>query len=408
LRTGSAILSRKRTKKLNNIKERTMIHLHVDTMPYFRPGVREAMDKELEDTVVPTARTRRGLKKAARLEGYRDEVARYAHCRPEEVIFVSSVTEANAWAIRGARFSGNTSPDHILVSPLEHSSVLRSAEALSRETGGRIQLLTLTPQGTVDTEALKRKWPGERTLVSLQRVNPETGLVQPLEEVAGIVRDRGGILHSDSSAAQGWEPLSLSSDGPDLMSLSSAVAGGPAGIAALLLRRGVRINPWLLGGAQEDGRRAGSQPVFLAAGFAQALRQEKESLPTDRQRLEHLDHLFLSAVQKDYPEVKIAALHAPRRPGILNLLVPEVDGQALLSLLDREGVEVGTGASCSAQSLTVSHVLTALGYPARQAQGSIVLSLGWWNQESDLGLFQSALNKSRGILSRINVTGATA
>ncbi len=397
-----------RTQKLNNIKGRRMIHLHVDTMPYFRPGVREAIDKELEDTVVPTARTRRGLDKAERLERYRDDVARYAHSRPEEVIFVSSVTEANVWAIRGVRFPGNTAPDHILVSPLEHSSVLRSAEALSRETGAKMELLTLTPQGTVDTDALKRNWPGARTLVSLQRVSPETGLLQPLAEVAGIVRERGGILHSDSSAAQGWEPLSLQSDGPDLMSLSSSVAGGPAGIAALLLRRGIRINPWLLGGAQEDGRRAGSQPVFLAAGFAHALRQEKESLSTDRQRLEHLDHLFLSAIQKEHPDAKIAALHAPRRPGILNILVPEVDGQALLSLLDREGVEVGTGASCSAQSLTVSHVLTALGYPARQAQGSIVLSLGWWNREPDLALFQSALNKSRRILSRINVTGATA
>ncbi|MGC8529305.1 MAG: cysteine desulfurase family protein [Leptospirillia bacterium] len=408
MRTGPATLSGKRTETLNNIKGHTMIHLHVDTMPFFRPGVREAMNKELEDTVVPTARTRRGLKKAERLEGYREEVARYAHSRPEEVIFVSSVTEANVWAIRGVRFPGNTSPDHVLVSPLEHSSVLRSAEALSRETGAKIQPLPLTPHGMVDTDALKKEWPGGRTLVSLQRVNPETGLIQPLEEVAEIVRERGGILHSDSLAAQGWEPLSLSHNGPDLMSLSSAISGGPAGIAALLIRRGIRINPWLLGGAQEDGRRAGSQPVFLAAGFAQALRQEKESLSTDRQRLEHLDHLFLSAIRKEHPDVKIASLQAPRRPGILNLLVPEVDGQALLSLLDREGVEVGTGASCSAQSLTVSHVLTALGYPARQAQGSILLSLGWWNRESDLSFFQSALNKSREILSRINVNGATA
>lgn len=385
-----------------------MIHLHVDTMPFFRPGVREAINRELDDTIVPTARIRKGLDKAERLEHYREEVARYAQSRPEEVVFVSSVTEANGWAIRGVRFPGNAAPNHVLVSPLEHSSILRSAEALARDTGAKMQLMAMTPKGAVDLDALIKNWPGERTLVSVQRANPETGLLQPVSDIARIVRERGGILHSDASGCHGWEIPLFSKDGPDLMSLSSASAGGPAGIAALLIRRGIRITPWLLGGAQEDGRRAGSQPVFLAAGFSQALLHEKDSIDGERQQLTRLDQIFLSAITKNHPDVTIVGLDGKRRPGILNLLVPEVDGQALLSLLDREGVGVGTGASCSAQSLTVTHVLTALGYPARRSQGSIVLSLGWWNQESDLETFQKTLEKSRGLLSRINVSGATA
>ena len=385
-----------------------MISLHTDAMPFFRPGVREAILKELDDTVVPTARVRKGLKKAERLETYRDEVAQYAQCRPEEVAFVSSATEANVWAIRGVRFPGNSTPDHILLSPLEHLSILRSAEALSRETSATIKWMPLTPRGEVDIGALRKSWPSGRTLVSLQRVNTETGLLQPLKEVAQLVREKGGILHSDASGSHGWELPLFSNGGPDLISLSSAATGGPAGVAALIIRRGIRINPWLLGGAQEEGRRAGSQPVFLAAGFARALTHEKESLEEERKRLLNLDRTFLSSITNDHPDITVVGREGHRRPGMINLLVPEVDGQALLSLLDREGVEVGTGASCSAQSLTVSHVLTALGHPARRAQGSIVLSLGWWNRESDLKPFLTALRKSREILSRINVSGATA
>ncbi len=385
-----------------------MVTLHVDAMPSLRPGVKEAIEREIGDAVVPTARNRQGLAKAERLELFREEVARHAGCRPMEVVFVSSVTEANVWAIRGARFPGNTAPDNFLVSPLEHLSVIRSAEAFSRSTGAQLRFLPLAENGQVHLEALRKDWPSGRTLVSLQRVNPETGILQPIEEVGRVVRERGGILHCDFSAGQGWEAPCFEGGVVDLMSLSSTVVGGPAGIAALIVRRGVRIEPYLLGGAQEEGRRAGTQPVFLAAGFSAALSHAGQYLEEERKHLLDLDRLFLGAVEQDSPDVTVAGKEGPRRLGVLNLLVPEVDGQALLSLLDREGVVVGTGASCSAQSLTVSPVLTALGYSAREAQGSIVLSLGWWNKVSDLTPFRDALRKGRDLLSRINTSGARA
>lgn len=385
-----------------------MIIMNSDSSPLLRPGVHERIARSLENTAPATARHREGLWASERLELSRSVLAGVLGGEPSEITFVSSASEANTWALHGSRFPGMKRPDHLLVSPLEHVSVINAASALWRERGIPFSFLPLLPDGTVDLDRLSEMWPSGRVIVSVQRANPETGTLQPVDLIGSFVRGRGGLFHTDFSAALGWELPDLENRSFDLATFSSTALGGPAGIALLWIRRGGRMVPLIQGGAQEDGRRGGTVPVFLAEGLAAAAEQAKAHDPEERRSLEELDSSLKNRVRKEFPLVAIASDRGARRPGIFNLLVPEVDGQALLSLMDREGVVVGTGSSCSAQSLKVSHVLTALGYSPRQAQGSVVLSLGWWNRPSDLPLWERAFRTGIEALGRLNRAGSLA
>jgi len=378
-----------------------MVNMNLDAVPLMRPGVPDVLVRSLGSPALATARHRDGLLASANLEKARSMVARYLGGEDSEVTFVSSASEANTWALWGARFSGGKSPDHLLVSPLEHVSVINSAKGLREQKKVSVTFLRLDRKGSIDLDWMKENWPEGKVLVSVQRANPETGIVQPIEEIGALVQEMEGIFHTDFSAAEGWESPEFSRRPIDIATVSSAAIGGPAGIAALWVRRGIRMVPLIYGGAQENGHRGGSQPVFLAEAFGAAVHHAGLSLVDEKRKFAEIDLLIQTHLRTEFPSVTLVGASGARREGILNLLVPEVDGQALLSLMDREGVIVGTGSSCSSQSLKVSHVLTALGYSAREAQGSIVLSLGWWNELADVNLWGRALMKGMQALSRL-------
>lgn len=370
------------------------INMHAESVPLLRPGVKEVMERSCHDPVLATARHRNGLHASERLEKAREHVADYLGCESSEVVFVSSGSEANTWALSGVRFPGGGSADHILISPLEHVSIVNAARFLQEQRGTKVAFLSLDGNGHVDLEALKSRWPGGRVIVSVQRVNPETGHVQAIDEMGKFVRSQGGIFHTDFVAAEGWELPNFAGRPFDLLTLSSASIGGPSGISVLCIRRGVRMVPLIHGGAQEEGRRGGTQPVFLAEGLAEAVRHAVHHAVREKKCLEELDRLLVQKVRSDFSRLTFVGDNSVRRPGIINLLLPGFDGQALLSLMDRDRVIVGTGSSCSSQSLKVSHVLTALGFSSREGQGSVVVSLGWWNQPSDVEPWAHALSKA--------------
>lgn len=382
-----------------------VINMHAESVPFMRPGVREILEKSLGDPVLATARHRGGLHASDRLESSRKEIADYLGCEPSEVCFVSSASEANTWALSGARFPGGALADHILISPLEHVSVINTALFLREQRGTGVTFIPLNKSGHLDLDSMEKIWPQGRVVVSVQRSNPEAGILQPIDKVGDFVRSRGGIFHSDFVSAEGWEKPRFSDRPIDMMSLSSTSIGGPAGIAILCIRRGIRIAPLIHGGAQEEGRRGGTQPVFLAEGLARAVQHARQHLDHERRLLEEIDALLFRKICSDFPQAIFVGEKSHRRPGIINLLFPGFDGQALLSLMDREGVVVGTGSSCSSQSLKVSHVLTALGYSFREGQGSVVLSLGWWNSQSEINPWAHALEQ--GIRALTGLGGAT-
>jgi cysteine desulfurase len=384
-----------------------MINMNLDAFPLMRPGVMDALTHSVGNPVLATARHREGLVAAERLEASRSVLAEFLGAEPSEIVFVSSGSEANTWALWGARFSGGRTPDHLLISPLEHVSVLNAAIRLKETQNVSLSILKLCSDGSIDLDWMKKNWPtAGRVLVSVQRANPETGTLQPIDEIGLFVRKRGGLLHSDFVAAESWETLNLGDRPIDLATISSTAIGGPSGIAALWIKRGVRMVPLIQGGAQEEGRRGGTQPVFLAEGFGMAVRHAALHFPGEHQKMSEVDSLLQTSVEQNFPNVTLVGGKFLRRKGIINLLVPGVDGQALLSLMDNEGIIVGTGSSCSSQSLKVSHVLTSLGYSARAAQGSIVLYLGWWNDPSDIVPWSNALEKGIKALSRLKGTEA--
>ncbi len=360
--------------------------LDCDNQMPLRPGVRESILEGLDSYANPMSRSRRGNLSRTRLEHARSVLARALGAHPSEVVFVSSGSEANTWAIERVVMEGGRPPVAILVSPLEHVSVLTAAGSRSRQEGIPLIRLPIDPKGVVDLEQLDQmvaKTPG---LVSVQWANPEMGLVQPISEIGNIVRKHGGLLHVDFIAAETMVPVRFFDLPIDLLTVSSARWGGPPGVAALVIRRGVRIKAMMGGGSQEEGRRGGSQPVFLAESWACAIMHWESHRTEERHRLELLSARvegFVSCLEG----VNVVGQGSERIPGLVSLLAKGIDGQAALSRLDRAGVEVGTGSSCSADSLKVSHVLSELGIPVVLAQGSVVLSMGWGTHASEIDLF---------------------
>ncbi len=360
--------------------------LDCDNQMPFRPGVRESVLSGLESYANTMSRSRRGNLARERLEHSRSLLARALGAHPSEVAFVSSGSEANTWAIERVVMRGGIPPRSLLVSPLEHVSVLAAAETRSRSEGIPVVRLPLQSNGVIDPERAGDLLPEPPFLVSVQWANPEVGLIQPVVEIGELVRRRGGLLHVDFIAAESTIPISFSDLPIDLLTVSSSRWGGPPGVAALLIRRGVRIRPLLEGGSQEDGRRGGVQPVFLAEGWGCAISHWESHHPEETKRLKDLSFRVEECVSL-LDGVSVAGRGAPRVPGLVSLLARGIDGQAALSRLERAGIEVGTGSSCSADSLKVSHVLSELGIPAVEAQGSVVLSMGWNTRSSEIDLF---------------------
>lgn len=227
--------------------------LDCDNQMPLRPGVRESILEGLDSYANPMSRSRRGNLSRTRLEHARSVLARALGAHPSEVVFVSSGSEANTWAIERVVMEGGRPPVAILVSPLEHVSVLTAAGSRSRQEGIPLIRLPIDPKGVVDLEQLDQmvaKTPG---LVSVQWANPEMGLVQPISEIGNIVRKHGGLLHVDFIAAETMVPVRFFDLPIDLLTVSSARWGGPPGVAALVIRRGVRIKAMMGGGVPGRG-----------------------------------------------------------------------------------------------------------------------------------------------------------
>ncbi|MHB1606212.1 MAG: cysteine desulfurase family protein [Leptospirales bacterium] len=361
--------------------------LDCDNQMPLRPGVLDTVVSGLASYANTMSRSRRGLDARERLENARKKLARALGAQPSEVAFVSSGSEANTWAIERVAMRGGVPPRALMVSPLEHVSLLAAAGTRSRQDGIPVFRVPLLSSGVVDLDRFRDVLPDPPFLVSIQWANPEMGLIQPIHEVGQLVREHGGLLHVDFIAAESTTSICFSDLPIDLLTVSSSRWGGPPGVASLLIRRGVRINPLLEGGFQEDGRRGGVQPIFLAEGWGCAIDHWEENRLAEADLLERLSGQVERWSALSLEGVSVAGTGTPRIPGLVCFLIRGIDGQAALSRLDRAGIEVGTGSSCSADSLKVSHVLSELGVSAVEAQGSIVLSMGWNTKAEEIDLF---------------------
>jgi cysteine desulfurase len=330
---------------------------HAATTPV-RPGVAEAMLPWLTERYGNPSgghAVARAARKA--VEEARDELAEVLGCQPREIVFTSGGTEADNLAIAG--ISGR-----VACSAIEHHAVLHAVEAVGGST------IPVTPNGIVDVEAV----PADVDLVSVMLVNNEIGTIQPLAEVAARA---GGIVHTDAVQALPWLDVAQVAAPADLISVSAHKIGGPQGVGALVVREGVRVTPLLRGGGQERERRSGTHNVAGIVGFAAAVRTLRAH-PSDVGGLrDRLADGLLAAV----PGCRETVDRTTTVPGILSLLFDDIESEALLVLLDQRGISASAASSCASGAMEPSHVLSALGMPAR---GSLRLSLGWTSSDADV------------------------
>ncbi|MCP3161655.1 cysteine desulfurase family protein [Myxococcus qinghaiensis] len=324
-----------------------------------------------------------GREARGRLDAARARVARVLGCEPKEVTFTASGSEADALALVGA-WHARPSPERrrLVISAIEHPALLGAAAQLERE-GAQVVRVAPGAEGLVRAEDVLAALTPDTALCSLMWANNETGVVQPVAEVARACRKQGVLFHTDAVQAAGKLPLSLREVDADLLSLSAHKFGGPAGVGVLVVRKGVDVRA-LTPGHQEGGRRGGTQNIPCAEALALALELATREQPVLETRVGALRDDFERAVRESVPGVTVNGAGAPRVPNTSNLRFDGVEGEALLIALDLDGICVSMGAACASGTLTPSHVLRAMGLSAVQARGSLRFSLGPDTREDDV------------------------
>jgi cysteine desulfurase len=357
-----------------------------------RPAARDAVLTWLDGPAGDPGRIHaEGMAARLAVEEAREEVAALLGARPRSVIFTSGATEAIAAACWGAAERGG----HQVLAAVEHSAV-----RLAAEVHGEVTVVGVDRHGRIDPDELLGAVRPDTALVHVQLGNHEVGTVQPVAEIVAACRERGVLVHVDAAQAAGHVPITFDELGADLLSVSAHKFGGPAGIGALLVRRGLRLRPLLLGGDQERARRAGLEPVPAIAGFgaaAAALRHgalEHEALA----QLTLTDQLRAGLAELD--GVDLYGHPTERLPHLVCCGIAGIEPQAVLLGLDRAGVAAHSGSACSSEALEPSPVLEAMGVDAHR---SLRLSVGWSSTDADVTAALSALPK---ILSDLRALGA--
>jgi cysteine desulfurase len=322
-----------------------------------------------------------GQRARAAVESAREEVAALIGAEPSEIVFTGSGSEADNLALRGVMARARGSRRGLVTTGVEHHAVLRTAQALQKDGWG-VELVPVTGAGRVEVDAVGERVDDSAALVSLMLANNETGVLQPVSEVAALAHERGALVHSDAVQAAGKVAVSADDLGVDLLSLSAHKIYGPKGVGALYVRRGTALAPLVTGGSQERNRRAGTLDVAGIVGFGAASVLARERLGHEALHIAEL---------RDRLEQQLLALpgaarngEEPRVPNTTNVSFEGCDAEGLLMMLDLEGIAVSTGAACDAGGVEPSHVLKAMGLSPERVESSLRLSLGRSTSPSDV------------------------
>ena len=309
------------------------------------------------------------------VEGAREKIARLIGAEPREIFFTSGGSEADNQAILSAAAIGaKAGKRHIVSDAIEHHAVLHTLKKLERE-GFEVTLLPVTPEGIVEPSAVEGAIREDTCLVTVMAANNEIGTIQPIEKIGEICRRRGVLFHTDAVQAVGHIPLSVGAVGCDLLSASAHKFHGPKGVGFLYAKRGTKLSSLIEGGAQERGKRAGTENVAGIAATAAALEEAVAGLGETAKRLVPLRDRLIAGLSK-IPHAALNGDPARRLPSNVNFCFEGIEGESLLLLLDDRGIAASSGSACTSGSLDPSHVLLAIGRPHGVAHGSLRLSLG--------------------------------
>ena len=327
------------------------------------------------------------------VEKARKRVAECLGCKPAEIIFTSCGTESDNLAVRGVVHALRSRGNHIVTTVVEHHAVLNTCKALEAE-GCRVTHLPVGSDGAVRTEDVEKSLCPGTVLISVMHANNETGVIQPVEEIAKLAKKRGIVFHTDAVQTAGKISCRLCEIGADLISISAHKFYGPKGTAALYIREGALLDPLLTGGPHERSLRAGTENVAGIIGLSQALARATESSQSEYKRLQKLRDKFETKITSALPRIKINGATAPRVPNISSISFESVDGESIVLGLDLRGIYVSTGSACSTGDPEPSHVLLAMGLSPKEAQGSIRISLGKDVREEDIDTVVDALTET--------------
>ena len=331
----------------------------------------------------PSSNHQVGNESKKAIDKARAEVAELIGASEKGIIFTSCGSESNNLAIKGLAFARENKRRHIIISSVEHFSVMDTAKTLER-MGWEVTRLPVDNKGIVDPDDVRKAIRKDTVCVSIIHASGEIGTIEPVKEIGKITREAGVPFHTDAVQTAGTIPAQVEELGVDLLSLSAQQFYGPKGAAALYIRPGITIRPIIDGGAQENGRRAGTENVPAIVGMGVASRLAKESIDEKVPRITALRDHFITALQEKIPRVILNGHPKQRLPGNVHISVEFVEGESLVMSLSMAGIMAASGSSCTAKDLKASHVLLACGVDHARANASLLFSLGKDNTMSEV------------------------
>ena len=326
-----------------------------------------------------------GQEAAEALQDARERIAACLGCQPREIIFTSGGSEADNQALRSAAVLGaRKGKRHILSTAFEHHAVLHTLKRLEKE-GFEVELLPVGPTGTVTARQVRDAIRDDTCLVTIMYANNEIGSVLPIAEIGAVCREAGVLFHTDAVQAAGHLHISVRDENIDMLSLSAHKFHGPKGAGVLYARQGIQLTPLIEGGAQERGKRAGTENIPAIMGMAAALEEACAHIDENAAKVSALRDRLIEGLSK-IPHCALNGDPVSRLPGNVSFCFEGIEGESLLLLLDAKGICASSGSACTSGSLDPSHVLLAIGRPHEVAHGSLRLSLCEWNTEQEIDL----------------------
>lgn len=334
------------------------------------------------------------------VEQAREKVAGMLKAKPEEIYFTSSGSESNNTAVKGLSLANRKKGNHIILSSIEHQSVLHSGVQLEK-MGFKLSRVPCDSSGLIDPGDIEKMITPETILVSVMAANSEVGTIQPIKEIAAVCREKEILFHSDAVAAAGVIPIDVRKINVDALSLAGHQFYGPKGTAALFIRKGTRMIPLIDGGIQESGRRAGTENVAGIVGLGKAAELAQQKMKEREKNIIPLRDRLIQNLTKRVDHVILTGHPEKRLPNHASFCVRFIEGEAMLLNLDMKGIAASSGSACTSRALKASHVLLAMGLEHSVAQGSLVFSLIEDNTREDVDylieVFPPIIERLRGM-----------
>ncbi|MBR5162305.1 MAG: cysteine desulfurase, partial [Thermoguttaceae bacterium] len=347
------------------------------------PEALEAMEPFLKEEYANASGLYSFSRKAKKaIQDARESIAACIGAKASEIYFTSGGTESDNWAVKGVAFQNWERRPHIVTSKIEHHAVLNSCKALER-IGCTVDYLSPDSAGRISPQSLSDAITPNTVLASVMMANNEIGTIQDIASLSQQAHSQGIVFHTDAVQAVGHIPVDVDALGVDLLSASAHKFNGPKGIGFLYIRDGIELSPFLNGGQQERGRRAGTENVAGIVGMATALRFNVEQMDQTTAKLRRIEQTFIDALRSAIPNVVVNGDASNHLPGLVSLSITGASGEGLLHILDLKGCAVSTGAACNSLSTKISPSLLAIGVPESLSIGTLRVSYGRFNNVQD-------------------------